>query len=86
MSKKRYGQYFTPQIIVDYMIFLSNIDKKSTILEPSSGEGIFLHSLKKMGYKNIVGYEIDRTLYKDATKPQTIYHVATSNNFLFNII
>ena len=64
-SKNKYGQYFTPQLIVDYMIFLSNINKKSSILEPSSGQGIFINTLEQNGYENIIGYEIDKILCKN---------------------
>jgi len=46
-SKNKYGQYFTPQLIVNYMISISNICENSSILEPSSGQGIFIDTLKK---------------------------------------
>ena len=65
INKNRYGQYFTPKLIVDYMISLSNITKNSKILEPSSGEGIFINILEKNGFKNITGYEIDNMLYQN---------------------
>ncbi len=64
-DKNKYGQYFTPKIIVDFMISLANIDKNSSILEPSCGEGIFIDELIKNGYKNITAYEIDNNLYKN---------------------
>ncbi len=60
--KNKFGQYFTPKLIVDLMISLSKVDKDAFILEPSSGEGVFIESLKKRGFKNIIGYEIDKTL------------------------
>jgi len=53
MQKHKYGQYFTPQLIVDYMISLATVDKEASILEPSSGEGIFIDRLEAYGYKNI---------------------------------
>ena len=61
-NKNRYGQYFTPQIIVDYMISLSKSDKDGLILEPSSGEGIFIDRLEINGYTNITAYEVDKSL------------------------
>lgn len=61
-NKNRYGQYFTPQIIVDYMISLSKSDKNGLVLEPSSGEGIFIDRLEANGYTNITAYEVDKNL------------------------
>lgn len=62
MQKHKYGQYFTPQLIVDYMISLATVDKEASILEPSSGEGIFIDRLEAYGYKNITAYEIDKQI------------------------
>ena len=61
-SKNRYGQYFTPDIVAEFMIDLAEINPSSKILEPSSGEGVFLDILTKRGYKNITAYEIDPKL------------------------
>ena len=61
--KNKYGQYFTPKLIVDLMISLSKIKKDASILEPSCGEGVFIENLKERGFKNIIGYEIDKTLF-----------------------
>ena len=61
-SKNKYGQYFTPEIITDFMINLADINKTSKILEPSSGQGIFIEQLIKKGYKKITGYELDKKL------------------------
>ena len=64
-TKNRYGQYFTPQIVVDFMISLTNINKTEAILEPSSGKGIFLDSLKNRGFVDITAYEIDEKICDD---------------------
>ena len=61
-SKNKYGQYFTPEIVADFMISLADIDEKSKILEPSCGKGIFLKLLKEKGYENLLGYELDSGL------------------------
>ena len=52
----------TPEIVADFMVSLADIPKTARILEPSSGEGIFLSALKKNGWHNITAYEIDPTL------------------------
>ena len=61
-NEKRYGQYFTPEIIADIMCSLSNKNKDVNVLEPCAGEGVFLRSLHKNGYQNIDAYEIDSSI------------------------
>ncbi|MCB0517022.1 MAG: N-6 DNA methylase, partial [Bacteroidetes bacterium] len=61
-SKNKYGQYFTPEIVAEFMVDLAEINPTSKILEPSSGEGVFLDILTKRGFNNITAYEIDREL------------------------
>lgn len=46
------------------MISLAVIHQDSEILEPSSGEGVFLDLLLSQGYSNITAYEIDAALAK----------------------
>lgn len=64
-TKNKYGQYFTPKIIADFMIGLANINQDAKILEPSCGEGIFLKSLKEKDFENITAFEIDEELVKN---------------------
>jgi len=59
---KNLGQYFTPEHVADFMIGLSSVSRNAKILEPACGEGIFLKLLEEKGYKNALGYEIDKTL------------------------
>ncbi|GHT24788.1 hypothetical protein AGMMS4957_18420 [Bacteroidia bacterium] len=63
--KNKFGQYFTPKIVADFMIGLADILPNSKILEPSCGEGVFLDLLQKKGYSDITAYEIDDDLAKD---------------------
>jgi len=67
-SKNKYGQYFTPEIVADFMISLADVDKTSNILEPSTGEGIFLDLLLKKGYNNLIGFELDENLIQERHK------------------
>ncbi len=67
-TKNKYGQYFTPEIVADFMIDLANINKKSKILEPSCGKGIFLELLKEKGYENLSAYELDNALIPNKFK------------------
>lgn len=67
MKNKILGQYNTKIEIVDHILKIKNLidkDKNIKILEPSSGSGNFVKSLKKIGYKNITSYEIDEK-YKE---------------------
>ncbi|MCM1253835.1 MAG: N-6 DNA methylase [Clostridium sp.] len=57
------GQVFTKNNIADYMASLFTVGKEARILDPCFGGGVFLASLKKRGYRNVTGYEIDETLF-----------------------
>jgi adenine-specific DNA-methyltransferase len=59
---KKIGQYFTPEHVADFMVSLASVSKQAKILEPACGEGVFLKILNDRGYKNTVGYEIDKSL------------------------
>jgi len=61
-TKNKFGQYFTPGMIADFMIDLAVLTPESKILEPSCGQGIFLDLLQKKGFENITAYEIDNEL------------------------
>lgn len=61
-SKNKFGQYFTPKVVADFMLGLADISTNSKILEPSCGEGVFLEILQQNGCKNLTAYEIDQDL------------------------
>lgn len=62
VSKNKYGQYFTIDLIADFMVSLISHSKDSRIIEPSCGKGVFLDNLLKHGFTNLSAYEIDSTL------------------------
>ena len=64
-TKNKYGQYFTPKSVADFMIELAVIPNNAKILEPSCGEGVFLDLLQKRGISNLSAYEIDHTIAKN---------------------
>ncbi len=64
-KKNKYGQYFTPSIVADFMISLAEVDFEAEILEPSCGEGIFLELFNQKGFKNLTAYEIDNQLAQE---------------------
>ena len=63
--KNKFGQYFTPKIVADFMLDLADINTNSKVLEPSCGGGVFLDLLQKKGIENIVAFEIDNDLAKE---------------------
>lgn len=64
-TKNKFGQYFTPETVADFMIELADISTEAKILEPSCGEGVFLALLQKKGFFNITAFEIDNNLAQD---------------------
>lgn len=64
-AKNKFGQYFTPEMVADFMIELADISDNATILEPSCGEGIFLKLFQQKGFLNLTAYEIDEDLAQE---------------------
>lgn len=63
-EKRKYGQYFTEEVIADYMVSLITHPVDCRVLEPSCGEGVFLSKLSSHGFSNTKGYEVDTSLAK----------------------
>lgn len=61
-TKNKYGQYFTPKMVAEFMVGLADINVHSKILEPSCGEGVFLKVLQEHNFSNLLAYEIDDKL------------------------
>ncbi len=59
------GQIFTREDVAKYMISLFNIGVNSNVLDPCFGTGNFIKQLLTLGFKNISGYEIDKTLFNN---------------------
>ncbi len=64
-KKNKYGQYFTPKMVAEFMVDLASINPNAKILEPSCGEGVFLDVLTEKGFSNLTAYEIDKELATD---------------------
>jgi adenine-specific DNA-methyltransferase len=85
-DKNKFGQYFTPKIVADFMIGLADINVNSKVLEPSCGEGIFLELLQQKGFENVTAYEIDTGL---ATNFSNVFYesfVTAKINAKFDLI
>ena len=60
--KNKLGQYFTPRSIADLMVSMSSAKPEDRVLEPCSGEGVFLDALRDAGYENLEAIEVDPVL------------------------
>lgn len=85
-SKNKFGQYFTPEVVANFMVGLAEISANSKILEPSCGEGIFLEILQKKGYNNLTAYEIDQDLATEFKFVRYESFVSANINDKFDLI
>lgn len=60
--KDKFGQFFTPKPIAEFMVAMADIHKDTRILEPSCGEGVFLQILEEQGFTNYTAFEVDKSL------------------------
>ncbi len=70
-EKKDFGQFYTPQEIVDYIINFLNIRPNSKILDPTCGCGVFLvtafnflKQINKEALNNIYGVDLNESATK----------------------
>ena len=69
--RKKYAQFFTPELISDFMAswVVGGKKGKLEILEPAFGLGVFSRSLYKLNPQiRVVGYDIDKTIYEYANQ------------------
>jgi adenine-specific DNA-methyltransferase len=80
--RKKFAQFFTPETIADLMAdWLIGNKKIKTVLEPAFGLGIFSRNLiKKKPTLNIKGFDIDKTIFKEA---QSFFN--TNSNVSLNL-
>ncbi|MEW6654401.1 MAG: N-6 DNA methylase, partial [Bacteroidota bacterium] len=84
--KNKYGQYFTPKQIAEFMVDLAEVPINSAVLEPCSGKGVFLDTLHEKGFTKITSYEIDETLIEKKHKTINESFVSASINKKFKLI
>jgi adenine-specific DNA-methyltransferase len=85
-TKNKFGQYFTPKVVADFMIEMADISPKSRILEPSCGEGVFLELLQQKGFYNLTAYEIDQELAQEFDCVRYESFVSAKINGKFDLI
>jgi type I restriction enzyme M protein len=59
--EKVLGQFFTPQTVSDFIVYFASIhlEHKSSACDPACGDGVFLESMLKYGFNEIVGMDVD---------------------------
>lgn len=62
--KKDFGIFYTDYFLAQKMIKELSIKKKSTVLDPCCGTGVFLRAAKDFGCSNVFGCDIDREAVK----------------------
>ncbi len=85
-EKNKFGQYFTPKIVADFMVGLANINGDSKVLEPSCGEGVFLDLLQQKRFENVTAYEIDNDLATNFSNVHYESFVTAKINEKFDLI
>jgi adenine-specific DNA-methyltransferase len=85
-DKNKFGQYFTPKIVADFMIGLADITTNSKVLEPSCGEGVFLDLLQQKGFENVIAFEIDNVLARKFSSVRYESFVTAKINEKFDLI
>jgi len=60
-KEKVYGQFFTHPLLADFIVRFASLHAPSRErgIDPACGEGVFLKSLLKAGFKEVVGIDID---------------------------
>ncbi|GAA1751243.1 N-6 DNA methylase [Rothia terrae] len=69
IHRKKFGQFFTPNVIAEFMKGWVLEDKPSNILDPALGPGILLENIKEV---NKIGYEIDSSIYEHFQIPDDV--------------
>ena len=62
------GQVYTKEIVADFMVGLLDLPKSSLVVDPCFGQGVFINSLQKAKYSNLIGIEIDSHTYDKVIK------------------
>lgn len=57
------GQIYTKEVVADFMVDLLDLPENAIIVDPCLGEGVFLRSLQKANYKNLIGIEVDSKVF-----------------------
>ncbi|MEM4712806.1 MAG: N-6 DNA methylase, partial [Archaeoglobaceae archaeon] len=66
-KEKVLGQFFTPQEVADFIVSMvaMHLERKKSGCDPACGDGVFLSSMLKHGFEEVVGMDIDEEAIKE---------------------
>ena len=64
IKEKVLGQFFTPREVSDFIVSfaLIHLNRRRAGCDPACGDGVFLGSMIKHGFEEVVGVDIDRSV------------------------
>ncbi len=87
------GQFYTSDEIADFMVSLATNPLTARVLDSGCGEGVFIKSLLKNGFRNIKGYDIDekncevvRNKFGNEIKVECLDYIKTQKEEKFDLI
>jgi adenine-specific DNA-methyltransferase len=57
--QRQLGQYWTPEVLVDFMLDIAQFQPDWKVIDPACGEGVFLKRALERGAQQVVGIDID---------------------------
>jgi len=63
-KEKVFGQFFTPQEVADFIVSFAclHIDERKRACDPACGDGVFLRSMLKSGFEEVIGVDLDKAV------------------------
>jgi type I restriction enzyme M protein len=73
-KEKIFGQFFTPSEVADFIVSLSSLhlERKESGCDPACGDGVFLASMLKHGFNEVVGMDIDKNCVEAIPKNEKL--------------
>jgi len=65
-QKRHLSQFFTPEVVVQFMFDLLGFDPLWKVMDPACGDGVFLKEALKRGASAVAGIDIDSEAIKTA--------------------
>jgi type I restriction enzyme M protein len=57
--QRQLGQYWTPEVLADFMLDIAQFQPDWKVIDPACGEGVFLKRALERGARQVVGIDID---------------------------
>lgn len=68
--EKVLGQFFTPPSLANWMVEFANsfLESREAALDPACGDGVFLQPMLALGFKRVVGVDVDEKVLQDCAR------------------